>query len=207
MVPVYEAYLPALEQALSRFPEGFFTKAMETRGGVLRLYLLRQVLGVPEKGTLDREQGMQLWIEKDALIVLPLTENLEQDLYHMLMHVAESRIFAKASVFDRWNSLNPKDFAYDNDYKANLNRDDKQYLTGDNRYFIDTFSMSFAKEDRARIFEYAMLEGMDDLFRSDYMQRKLNTLCTAIRDAYGLKSTPEILPWEQFLVTPIAPKK
>lgn len=199
MVPVYEAYLPALEQALSRFPEGFFTKAMETRGGVLRLYLLRQVLGVPEKGTLDREQGMQLWIEKDALIVLPLTENLEQDLYHMLMHVAESRIFAIASVFDRWNSLNPKDFAYDNDYKANLNRDDKQYLTGDNRYFIDAFSMSFAKEDRARIFEYACMPGNEDLFRTNAMQTKLKRICEGIRTAFGLKKYQGELVWEQYL--------
>ena len=199
LVPIYETYLPVVERVLSRFPEGFFIKAMEARGGVLRLYLVRQVQGIPEKGTQYRDQGVQLWAEKDSLIVAPLTEDLERDLYHMLMHVVESRIFAKSSAFDRWNTLNPKDFAYDNDYTLNLNRDDGQYLEGENRYFIDTFSMSFAKEDRARIFEYACMPGSGAFFQTNAMQTKLKRICEGIRTAFGLKNYQGELVWEQYL--------
>ena len=199
LVPIYETYLPVVEKVLNQFPEGFFAKAMETRGGTLRLYLVQQVQGVPEMGTQYRDQGMQLWADKDSLIVVPLTEDLEQDLYHMLMHVVESRIFAKSSAFDRWNSLNPKGFAYDNDYTLNLNRDDGQYLEEANRYFIDTFSMSFAKEDRARIFEYACMPGNEAYFRSAAMQTKLKRICEGIRSAFGLKNYQGELIWEQYL--------
>ena len=191
--------LPVVEKALSHFPEGFFAKAMEARGGVLRLYLVQQVLGVPEMGTGYRDQGLQLWNGKDSLIVVPLTEDLEQDLYHMLMHVAESRIFAKASAFDRWNNLNPKGFSYENDYTLDLNGNEEQYLEGENRYFIDTFSMSFAKEDRARIFEYACMPGNEEYFRSAAMQTKLKRICEGIRSAFGLNKYQGELIWEQYL--------
>ena len=50
-----------VEKALSHFPEGSFAKAMEARGGVLRLYLVQQVLGVSEMGTGYRDQGLPLW--------------------------------------------------------------------------------------------------------------------------------------------------
>ena len=199
LVPVYEMYLPVVEKALSHFPEDFFAKAMEARGGVLRLYLVQQVLGVPEMGTGYRDQGLQLWNGKDSLIVVPLTEDLEQDLYHMLMHVAESRIFAKASAFDRWNNLNPKGFSYENDYTLDLNGNEEQYLEGENRYFIDTFSMSFAKEDRARIFEYACMPGNEEYFRSAAMQTKLKRICEGIRSAFGLNKYQGELIWEQYL--------
>ena len=199
LVPVYEQYLPVVETVLNRLPEGFFAKAMEARGGVLRLYLVQQVLGVPEMGTGYRDQGVQLWNEKDSLIIVPLTEDLEQDLYHMLMHVVESRIFAKASAFDRWNNLNPKGFAYENDYMLDLDPGMEQYLEGEDRYFIDTFSMSFAREDRARIFEYACMPGNEEYFRSAAMQTKLKRICEGIRSAFGLNKYQGELIWEQYL--------
>ena len=61
------------------------------------------------------------------------------------------------------------------------------------------------KEDRARVLENAMLPDNGEVFQSEYMQRKLNALCTGLREAYRLKQHPEILPWEQYLVTPLAP--
>ena len=46
--------------------------------------------------------------------------------------------------------------------------------------------MSFEKEDRARIMEYAMTPGHEDLFQSPYMQAKLRQLCLGIREAFGM---------------------
>lgn len=201
LVPVYEKYLQSLESVLSRFPEGFFTKAMEPRKGKLTICLVRQVCGVADAGTLNQSQGIQFWDNEDGMIAVCLNDGLEQSLYHMLMHTMESRIFAKVLTLDKWHTLNPQGFLYDNDYVANVNREDAQYLEGENRYFIDTFSMSFAREDRARIFEYAATPGNEAFFRSAPMQAKLRTLCTAIRQAFGLTNYQGELVWEQYLST------
>ena len=64
---------------------------------------------------------------------------------------------------------------------------------------MDTYSMSFPKEDRARILERAMEQGNEALFASPAMQAKLSCLCQAIREAYGLKKSPETFRWEQYL--------
>lgn len=200
LVPVYEKYLQTLETVLSRFPEGFFTKAMEPRKGTLKICLVRQVNGVAEAGTLDQSQGIQFWDGEDGVVAVCLNDGLEQSLYHMLMHVMESRIFAKVLTLDKWHTLNPQGFLYDNDYLSNLHRQDTQYLEGEGRYFIDMFSMSFAREDRARIFEYASMPGNEAYFETPAMQKKLSTLCEAIRKAFGLTKYQGELIWEQYLV-------
>lgn len=199
MVQVYEKYLSAVEQALSRFPDGFFHKAMEPRGGVLQLCLVRRIAGVAQAGTLDAEQGIQYWADKNAVCAVILNDGVEQSLYHTLMHVIESRVFNKTAAFDTWSKLNPQSFAYDNDYLANQNRNDAQYLEGDSRYFIDSFSMSFAREDRARIFEYACMPGNEAYFQSKAMQSKLSAICSGIRNAFALTKYEGSLVWEQYL--------
>ena len=81
------------------------------------------------------------------------------------------------------------------------------YLQGQTRAFVDRYSMTALKEDRARILENAMLPEKGEIFRSDYLQRKLLALCTGLREAYGLENTPEMLPWEQYLINPLTPKE
>ena len=64
--------------------------------------------------------------------------------------------------------------------------------------------MSFPKEDRARIMEYAMLDGYDDYFTSPTMQAKLHQLCLGIRKAFNLEKSPDVYRWEQYLDDSIA---
>ena len=96
-------------------------------------------------------------------------------------------------------ALNPAGFTYDLDYAANRERHAEEYLQPNTRSFIDTYSMSFPKEDRARIMECAMQSGNEDLFRSPVMQAKLSCLSKAIREAYGLKKSTVTFRWEQYL--------
>ena len=124
----------------------------------------------------------------------------EQALYHELYHVMETHILTKSSALDQWEALNPAGFTYGNMEAMEV------YLQGQTRAFADSYSMRSSKEDRARILENAMLSGKEELFRSEYMQRKLTAICQGIREAYGLRKTTEILPWERYLVTPLAPK-
>ena len=123
----------------------------------------------------------------------------EQALYHELFHAMETHIFNNSIAFDQWETLNPSGFAYAYGYAANEQRDSGIYLQKEYRAFVDAYSMSFPKEDRARIFEYAMLEGMEDLFQFPALQAKLQAVCAGLREAYSLKTHPDPLPWEQYL--------
>ena len=76
------------------------------------------------------------------------------------------------------------------------------YLTPERRAFVDSYSMSFPVEDRARIFENAMLPGKEDLFQTDTMQAKLRAICQGIRESYDLPQEPCL--WEQYLQQPMA---
>ena len=64
--------------------------------------------------------------------------------------------------------------------------------------------MSFPKEDRARILEYAMTEGNEHYFQSKTMQSKLRQLCIGIREGFGLKKSPDTFLWEQYLQESLA---
>ena len=118
------------------------------------------------------------------------------ELYRQLFHLMEIHIFGNSNVFDDWQDLNPAGFRYDYSYEANSLRDSGIYLWRDSRAFVDTFSMSYPREDRASIFAHAMLPGQEELFSSSAMQEKLRAVCTGIRDAYG---PSEHCLWEQYL--------
>lgn len=208
LVSVYEQGLAALETALAKFPEGFLAEtAKQTTSGAIRIALVRSIAGDPLYGTLDAAEGIQYWLNGDACIALVLGGGLEQDAYHELFHVIETRVYASTVTYDDWDKLNPKGFSYDYDYAANQDRTDTQYLESASRSFIDLYSMSFPREDRARIFEYAMMADCGDYFTSATMQKKLTTLCTGIRKAYGLQKSEEIFPWEQYLNESLTPTK
>ena len=139
-----------------------------------------------------------------ACIALAADCNTEYALYHEMCHLIDTMVLNESSAYDRWEELNPKDFQYDYDYITNQSRDGSPYLQDINRSFIDTYSMSFPKEDRARIMEYAMTSGNESYFRSTVMQGKLKLLCEGIREAFGLKKSPETFLWEQYLSISLA---
>lgn len=198
--------LEQLETALAKFPDGFLSEtAKQSTNGTITIALVRAIEGDPLYDTLDSVDGLQYWLGGKACIGLALGDKVEQNAIHELFHVIETRVYASTVTYDDWASLNPKGFTYDYDYIANQNRTDDQYLEGGNRAFIDTYSMSFPREDRARLFEYAMMDGNGDYFTSGTMQKKLTKLCTGIRKAYGLQKYEEILPWEQYLEEPLTP--
>ena len=96
--------------------------------------------------------------------------------------------------------LQPEGFGYSYSY---------DYLpedVGSARYdgwFIDYYACTFPTEDRARIMEYACMEGNAHYFQSDIMQSKLKTLCEGIRQAFGLEKAQESFLWEQYLREPL----
>lgn len=199
--------LETLDQVMSQFPEGFFQTAAErSESGMIRIALLRGIYGDPEQGALTSADGLQYWMDTDPYIGLALGDKLEQNFYHELYHVIENRLLGKTLALDDWEKLNPEDFDYDYSYITNLDRTDTTYLEGENQAFIDFYSMSYPKEDRARIMEYAAMPDNSAYFQSSYMQKKLQQLCEGIREAFELEEYPEMLLWEQYLETSLIPE-
>jgi len=190
--------LNALDQRLCRFPAGF----LQTLAGKftdLNICIVRSAQGSPESGSPEAVNGIQFLVDFDAYIVLATDHDTEYALYHELSHLMETAVLTESTAYDRWDNLNPEGFRYDNDYIINADRDGSTWLKPGAEYFIDTYAMSYAKEDRARLFEYAMTTGHEDLFTSPNLQRKLRQMCTGIREAFRLENETESLPWEQYL--------
>ena len=203
LVPVLKRELEWLDQRLANFPEGVL-EASASHFSSVKICLVRKITGSAESGSLDRADGIQFMDGTDTYIVLAAGESSEKALYHELYHVMETHILGNSIALDQWAKLNPVGFEYDYDYIANAQRDGSEYLQPDTRSFVDTYSMSFPKEDRARILEYAMTEGNEALFAASPLQYKLKMLCQGIREAYGLKKSPESYLWEQYLNQPMA---
>ncbi len=199
-VELYEQYLPALEKAISAFPEEIYRKlGKKSSNGKLTICLVREIQGSGELGSLTTEQGGYFIRNGRTYMVLTINERIESSYYHGLFHALDSYVIMECKSYDDWNALNPKGFSYDNSYLTNENRDPENYLEGDNRAFIDVYSMSYPKEDRARIMEYGMQEGNGDYFTSPIMAQKLKTLCKGIRKAFDLEDDERSFPWEQYL--------
>lgn len=198
LAPVLRRELSELDRRLSWYPPEIIAGIKEHFSD-LTICLVRSIQGSPESGSLEKATGVQFCHGSRACITIAVGQYGERALYHELYHIMETRLLTGSAAFDRWDALNPAGFSYDLDYTANKNRRSDQFLQPDRRSFIDTYSMSFPKEDRARIMECAMCDGSEELFRSPVMQAKLSCLCQAIREAYGLKKSTEVFRWEQYL--------
>lgn len=203
-VPRLENQLAQLESWLSGFPDGLLA-ATTANFSALKICLVRSITGTPESGSLACTDGIQYFSDTNAYIALAVGATAEQAFYHELYHVMETQLLNNSTSLDQWDKLNPAGFAYDYDYTANETRQVGSWLDADIRCFVDRYAMSFPKEDRARLFEYAMVPGSEALFSASPLQYKLKTLCQSIREAYGLEKYPEVLPWEQYLLQSLAP--
>ena len=206
LVPVLSQELERIDGYLSYYPETILQQ-LEERYGTVELCLVRGIYGSQDLGSLESANGLQFWLGSTPCIALVTGFDIESTLYHELFHVMDSQILTLSSAYDNWDSLNPQGFSYDYDYVSNTGRDGSEYLIPGQESFIDTYSMSFPTEDRARIMEHAMLDNNEFRFESPAMQAKLRQLCIGIREAFGLRKSREMFRWEQYLQEPLAYKK
>lgn len=204
-VPVIRQELEKLDAWLEAFPEDFLaTAAKGTESGVVRICLVRSVSGTPESGNPVEMEGGCFWIDENVYAAIPAGRTTEKTFYHTIFHVLETRIMSKSKFCYDWESHNPEGFAYDYAYGVFHDPADTTYLEGETRAFIDHFSMTFPREDRATIMAYAITEGNAEYFQSEIMQNKLTAICRGIRKAFGLEKSSEVFIWEQYLNTPLA---
>lgn len=204
---VFKAALEQLDKIMAVFPEGFLkTVAQVSDSEKLHIGLVR---GLKSKNTGVPEDiaAVQYWVDGNAWMALSVGDNIQQLFCHQLAHVLDTFVYSKNVAFDEWSKLNPKEFSYDLSYFQYMDREESEYLSGKTRAFIDSYSMTFPKEDRARIFDCALAEGNAELFASKTMQSKLRQLCVGIRNAFDWKKDERAFLWEQYLETPLAYNK
>ncbi len=197
-----EKGLALLEEALKTYPEGFLQSiAAVSDSGYIHIGLVRGISNA--EGALN---GLQYWFDGNAHIALVIDSDLAKTLPYEVCHVTDAFVNSKYGMYDTWNDLNPLGFAYYNNYTDYLNHQDMTLVEGESKAFIDLYSLSYAREDRASIFAHAMLADNQGQFASAAMQAKLNYMCRAIRQALSWEEDSRVMPWEQYLAHPIAPQ-
>lgn len=191
-VPVIQQMLTQLDTVLSAFPADFLTITGDVRVNLVQ--------------SLENEADRMLHWTDGTCHIFITPENTAQAFLWGLGNAVDTRVLGNSFDYDKWDELNPWWFDYTYDYEENLQRDNPDvYLEGDDRAFTDPVAMSYPTEDRSRLFANAVMENNADMFASSTMQKKLRSICIAIREAYGWEDNTEVFIWEQYLNKPIAP--
>lgn len=200
--------LTALDEALSVYPQGMLSMVMSgISEDPIHICIVREITGSPESGNLETVPGIQFWQGSSNYVVIRAGCDMPDVLYRQMYYAMENYLMSNSNDLYDWEYLNPSGFDYDYDYTTYLTREDTTYLEGEKRYFIDAYSMTFPREDRAAIMQYAMIPGNEELFAGSRMQAKLKALCKTIREACGLTKSRDTFLWEQYLAKSLAYSK
>lgn len=180
--------LDQLEQTLARYPDRFLYKCTN---GILRINIVRSIS--------SGESFLQFRGTTDPYIVLTVDCNVQEEFDKAMGYVVNSRVLAKSPLLDSWSDLNPEGFEYGK-------TTDEAYLSGEGKAFANEKATASVTDDRAVLFSEAMKADNVQLFQAPVMQAKLKQLCVGIRDAWGWDEKKDVFPWEQYLITPLAPQ-
>ncbi len=180
--PITEA-LDELEPLLGAFPEKFLQTTV--KAGWIRVPLVRSI----DTGA----DFVQFWHGGDCYGTISVGADVKTAFLRCAAYAIDAHVMGNSRDFDTWKDLNPSGFTYGEI------PEEKPYLEGEKRAFVDEESMVNPHEDRSRIIAYAMMEGNAEMFTSETMQAKLLRVCEGIREAYGLEKSTETYLWEQYL--------
>ena len=178
-----------IEVLLSQFPSGFWEESLAK--GDLHISLVRSIAG--------NKEMVQFYENGDAYVLLQASENIEDNFLHGVAYIIDSHVLGNSRDYDTWKKLNPEEFDYDYHYYNYQKYGDSEYLSDENRYFADAYAMTFPHEDRCRLFVHAMLDGNEEIFKTDAMQAKLKRMCQGIRESYGYEKDGNTYQWERYL--------
>lgn len=206
-----EKALDILEKALGKYPKGMLAQLETDENTRLKIYLANDILPVDELA-IDTSIGIQNTMNGITFLVLDINSwaDLENTVYHEIFHAIEIYLNMDDTAFfdyEVWDKLNPEGFEYDNDYHANEENQNWDYVAGEadkDAYFIDVYAKSYPHEDRARIMEYAMMDDTDTRksnVRYDGIKAKLRYISEQIRKGFDTNGWPEVTVWEEVLET------
>lgn len=205
--------LDVLERALAAYPEGFFRGL---RYGSMRTIEIDLAGEISNREPIAGYQPTAFVRQEDGVICVVLNINvgeqaLEQNFYHETSHVidkamAHIALYREGTLYSEegWLALNPPEFAALNPeeggyYGSYAMMPMEYYQEAFTSCFISDYGKSFATEDRATVFETAMI-GQDRVFQaSETLYAKLDYYCRCIRDCFATEDWPEQTQWEKAL--------
>lgn len=181
-----------LEIALKKYPEGFFKQFKTKAGdGGLDIYLVGEIKSTYSVIAFEFDSNYRQNIAIDII-----NSNVGETFCHEVWHAIENiALCEKPDLFDDWNDLNPKGFKYEGDYEnyeEAQNANQYTYYGEDNIknvYFIDSYSRTYASEDRARIVEYFMgkdEEFVKELKKSSHIMEKVKKINETISEVFEI---------------------
>jgi len=200
-----EAYITAaldtVEQVTAAYPDGFFA---QLRHGTVReivLHLTGSIRKREASSGFTSFAGFTETLEGTSLMTVDITTpgSFAQTLHHEIFHLIDNRLAFDAGLRpeafyseEGWSTLNPEGFAYANSYH---DLSGEFYSAPVEAWFTKLYSRTYAREDRATVFEYAVV-GTDWIFGTPQRVRKLEYLCRAIRDCFDTAGWPAATTWE-----------
>jgi hypothetical protein len=204
--------LEDLDAVLSCYPKGFFSQLCfgENRG--IRIYLSGTISG-DGNDVLEEPSGFVNEINSYMVMVLDINSswNWDYTINHEFSHMIDRRLAFRSSYKEdalfseeTWADYNPADFAYLESY------DGYDHYTGFasyEEYFIDSYGVTFATEDRAELFGTAMSDYQNAFEEDGYFKEgtptaeKYKYYCACIREGFDTTGWDSVAPWENVLGT------
>ncbi|MCC8129378.1 MAG: hypothetical protein LIO51_05515 [Clostridiales bacterium] len=207
-----DAALDALEEAFSRYPEGYLAQlgGSDTRG--ICIYLSGAMTPNDPSQNISNPGGLSCQVGDLELIAVDASGYVRsQDVIHELTHILDHQLWLALDE-DVWNSMNPEGFDYHYAYidengvsyewgDTTYTADGSAYYNGDveSVYFVDAYSTTYPTEDRARLMEYLLADpgsGPNRWFASSHIQEKLTWYFALIRGEFDTTGWPEQTVWE-----------
>lgn len=200
-----EAYIAAaldtVEQVAAAYPDGFFAQLCHGTVREIVLHLTGSIQKREASSGFTSFAGFTETREGISLVTVDITTpgSFAQTLHHEIFHLIDNRLTFDAGLRpeafyseEGWSALNPEGFAYANSYH---DLDTEFYSAPVEAWFTKLYSRTYAREDRATVFEYAVV-GTDWIFGTHQRIRKLEYLCKAIRDCFDTAGWPAATTWE-----------
>lgn len=198
-----EAALDIVEQALSRYPEGYLDQLRY--GGIqrVRIELVADLKPDADADVSSTAEAFSRDRTFEYLVVLDGDALNETNIHHELSHIADKRVLLNAAVredalfsAEAWMELQPEGFAYADSY-TDVSADVKAFYGSG--YFARNYACVSASEDKATMMECAIM-GRSDIYNANpHLMPKLEYYCACIRDSFDTAGWPEVTPWEQLL--------
>lgn len=187
------AWLDSLEEVLSRFPEKFLSQTMDR--GSIRFCLVRSI----DEGA-PWTPWVQFWHDSSCYILIGTGAEWEDATLKGIGLAVDAHVLGHSRDYDFWDNRNPEGFVYIQDESVYTpTEEQKPFLEGEQRAFVDFSSMQYPRIDRATIFAEAMKGENTDLFAYPGIQSKYLRICEGIREAYNVEKVKDGYPWEQYL--------
>ena len=197
--------LDKLREGLSFYPEGFFRKFRNYRGaGGIRILILRDIISTGDTtftaGGIQYNHGAwyNVWIDIDELRV---TDTIHHEIWHAVEELITAKDYSLFTDWD-WSKLNPGGFEYQNDldnYYQTNKLDDFLIENKKDAYFARIYSTVNAKEDRATLIEFVLMENFNSYNAKYYgyptayeaacsfpgTKAKLDCMASAVENIFG----------------------